>query len=156
MNFKQRLLIYLILNFAALAIGSWLMGDAVTSSWYQNLNKAPWTPPGWVFGAAWTIVMITFSVFMAYATSSKNIENLITLKVLFWIQWLLNVSWNYIFFNMQMAEAGLIEILTLFIVLGFIFYVGFLRIGVKSFWLLPYLTWLVIAISLNAFIVAYN
>ena len=46
---KMRLLFFLLLNFGGLALGSFLMGEGPTGMWYSNLNKAPWTPPGWVF-----------------------------------------------------------------------------------------------------------
>ncbi|NBN98947.1 MAG: hypothetical protein EBV19_06865 [Flavobacteriia bacterium] len=45
------ILLFLFLNFGALAIGGSFTADGVASDWNQNLNKAPWTPPGWVFGA---------------------------------------------------------------------------------------------------------
>lgn len=41
----KRIILFLVLNFAALAIGGLFTGDGVPSEWYQNLNKAPWTPP---------------------------------------------------------------------------------------------------------------
>ena len=52
----MRLLFFLLLNFGALALGGFLMGEGPSSAWYSNLNKAPWTPPGWVFGASWTVI----------------------------------------------------------------------------------------------------
>jgi len=52
------LLLFLIINFGGLALGSYLMNDGPNSTWYNDLNQAPWTPPGWVFGAAWTVIMI--------------------------------------------------------------------------------------------------
>ena len=48
-------ILFLIINFGGLAIGNWFMNNGPISEWYLNLNKAPWTPPGWVFGVAWTI-----------------------------------------------------------------------------------------------------
>ena len=42
----MRLLLFFVLNFSALALGSYLMGEGPMGSWYTNLNKAPWTPPG--------------------------------------------------------------------------------------------------------------
>ena len=60
-----RIFLFLIINFGGLFIGGLFTGEGVPSDWYQNLNKAPWTPPGWVFGAAWTTIMICFSVYMA-------------------------------------------------------------------------------------------
>jgi tryptophan-rich sensory protein len=62
-----RLVIFLFLNFGALAIGVTLMGDGASSDWYLQLNKAPWTPPGWSFGVAWTVIMIGFAIYMSYA-----------------------------------------------------------------------------------------
>ena len=62
----KKILIFLVINFAALGIGGFFTGPGVSSDWYTNLNQAPWTPPGWVFGAAWTTIMICFSFFMAF------------------------------------------------------------------------------------------
>ena len=65
MKFYIRVAIFLIINFGALGIGSILMDNGPQSSWYTNLNQAPWTPPGWVFGFAWTTIMFCFSIYMA-------------------------------------------------------------------------------------------
>lgn len=47
-QYDIKTIIFLILNFAALAIGGLSTSSGVTSEWYNALNKAPWTPPGWV------------------------------------------------------------------------------------------------------------
>ena len=60
------LILFLIINFGGLALGSWLMNNGPNSDWYLNLDKAPWTPPGWVFGAAWTTIMVCFSVYLVF------------------------------------------------------------------------------------------
>ena len=39
------LILFLIINFGGLALGSWLMNNGPNSDWYLNLDKAPWTPP---------------------------------------------------------------------------------------------------------------
>ena len=70
-----RVLSFLVLNFLALGIGGIFTGKGVPSEWYVQLNKAPWTPPGWMFGFAWTSIMICFALYMAYlwpSTSSWN------------------------------------------------------------------------------------
>ena len=59
-----RVIIFLVLNFAALGLGGLFTSKGVPSDWYQHLNKAPWTPPGWAFGFAWTLIMICFSFYM--------------------------------------------------------------------------------------------
>jgi tryptophan-rich sensory protein len=43
---------------------------------YLNLNKAPWTPAGWVFGAAWTSVMLFFfSLYDFLVSKFKNTKS---------------------------------------------------------------------------------
>ena len=68
---------FLALNFGGLAIGARFTGPGVNSEWYQTLARAPWTPDGWVFGAAWTLIMVTFSIYMArlwsLTESSENV-----------------------------------------------------------------------------------
>ena len=60
-----RNIIFLVLNFSALYLGVILANEGGSSDWYSNLTRAPWEPDGWVFGAAWTSIMICFSVYMS-------------------------------------------------------------------------------------------
>ena len=144
---------FLVLNFSALAIGSWLMENGPMTNWYMNLNQAPWTPPGWVFGVAWTTIMICFSVYMAYLF--MEISNL-SLILLYLIQWIFNISLNYIFFNQHAIGYGLMCIiaLTTIVTLFLINYRKLLQF--KSLLIVPYFLWLLIATSLNAYIYFYN
>ena len=147
-------ILFLVINFGGLALGSWLMDGGSTGDWYNNLNKAPWTPPGWVFGAAWTTIMLCFSWYLAelfYLRASKF------LWLLYGFQVLLNVSWNWVFFNQHLMQVGLITIILLTLVL-FYYFITFRNERLKNFkyLLLPYLIWLCIATSLNAYIVLNN
>ena len=147
-------LLFLVINFGGLAIGNWFMGDAVTSPWYTNLNKAPWTPPGWVFGAAWTLIMVCFSVYLSYLFSirkSKFVIAVYTLAVL------LNVSWNYFFFNLHVTNIALFVItLLLFVIIYFFISFGDDKLSKLKYLLLPYIIWLCIAVSLNGYVVFNN
>lgn len=149
-----RLIIFLILNFAALSIGSSLMGEGASSEWYTSLNKAPWTPPGWSFGVAWTIIMICFAIYMAYAWKAVNNRNY--LLILFAIQWILNVSWSPVFFKFHLSLYGLIIIVALTILVGyFLFnYINYLKM--KSLLIVPYFIWLLLASTLNGYIYFNN
>ncbi len=150
----RRVILFLVLNFTALALGSIFTTDGVASDWYQELNKAPWTPPGWVFGAAWSLIMIAFAIYMAYLVPKVN--SLKILIGLYAIQWVLNVSWNPIFFFHREAGIGLISISLLTLVVGYFLFQYKNTLGVKSVFILPYFIWLILATSLNAYIVAYN
>ncbi len=149
-----RVVVFLILNFTALGIGSIFTGKGVPSDWYQNLAKAPWTPPGWMFGAAWTTIMICFAIYMAYLWPQVNNKKF--LIALFAVQWILNVSWNPVFFQMQQTLVGLLIILALTVVVGYFLmsYHGILKY--KTLLIAPYFIWLLIATSLNAYIVFKN
>jgi benzodiazapine receptor len=140
---------FLILNFGALALGSLLMGSSpIENDWYIQLNKAPWTPPGWVFGTAWTTIMLLFTIYLTIQEKEKlNNRWFITL---FTLQFLTNVLWNPIFFYFHWTFIGMIVILLLFVSLLLILYY-FKSSNWKSILLLPYLIWLTIAFSLNAF-----
>lgn len=149
-----RLIIFLALNFGALAIGGLFTSKGVPSDWYNGLAKAPWTPPGWVFGAAWTTIMICFSVYMAYIW--QNVTNKKLLIGLFTVQWILNVSWNPVFFYYHNALAGLFIISGLTVLIGIILFYYWPAMKLKSTLLLPYFIWLLIATSLNGYILLKN
>ena len=147
------ILLFLTINFGALAVGSWLMDNGPTTSWYLDLNQAPWTPPGWVFGVAWTTIMICFSIYMAFLYEKQKSKELIGL---FALQFILNVSWNFVFFNQHMTALALINILLL-TALTFYFLLRYrATLKLKSILIIPYCIWLGIASSLNLYIVLFN
>ena len=149
-----RLVIFLIVNFGALALGGLFTGAGVSSDWYQNMNQAPWTPPGWVFGAAWTFIMICFAFFMTYAWEvSKNRSMLLTLFI---VQWILNVGWNPVFFYLQEVLIGLIVISALTLLVYYFLFKFSKDLKWKSLLIVPYAIWLAIATSLNAYIYLNN
>lgn len=151
---KSKLFIFLILNFTALAIGGLSTGSGVTSDWYAQLNKAPWTPPGWVFGFAWTIIMICFAVYMAKLWMlSDNKKRIVGL---FGLQWILNVSWNPVFFSYQKVGLAMLLILLLTVLIGYFLFNFWKQLKYYTLLVFPYFIWLMIATSLNAFILFMN
>ena len=149
-----RLIIFLLINLGALAIGGFFTGKGVPSDWYEGLVKAPWTPPGWVFGFAWTTIMICFSVYMALLWPVVDNKNL--LIALYIIQLILNVGWNPTFFYYQNILAGFCLIIGLTILIGFSLFLYWPELRLKSILILPYLIWLMIATSLNGYILLKN
>ncbi len=147
------IVVFLIINFGALAIGSWLMDNGPQTEWYLNLNKAPWTPSGWVFGAAWTTIMICFSIYMAQLFKKLKSKKVIGLFI---VQLILNVSWNYIFFNKHMVLYALVVIALLTLLMLYFFISFYKNVKYTSLLLLPYIIWLFIATSLNYYIYTYN
>jgi tryptophan-rich sensory protein len=149
-----RTTIFLIINFIALALGGLFTSKGVPSEWYLSLLKAPWTPPGWVFGFAWSIIMICYAFYMGllYKTSSKTT----TIIILYLVQLVLNISWNPVFFKFHYVLLGftVISLLTITVIFKLFFF--YKAIKLKSFLILPYIIWLIIATSLNTYILIYN
>lgn len=153
--FKQKglnIIFFLLINFFGLYLGGLATSDGVMSEWYANLNIAPWTPPGWVFGAAWTTIMICYSIYMAKLSEQTSIR---FWGFIFALQFAFNVSWNFLFFQNHMILLALVVIsaLTLLILLS-----AAIKMKPASYRLLliPYSSWMLIATSLNAYIYVYN
>lgn len=150
----KRIILFLLLNFAALGIGGLFTGSGVTSEWYTSLNQAPWTPPGWVFGTAWTSIMIFFALYIAYAYERVTLKK--RLILLFAIQWFLNVAWNPIFFEFHQVGVALVTITLLTLLTGYMLITYHKNLKILSLMLLPYVIWLCVATSLNGYILFNN
>ena len=151
-NYFFTFLGFLLVNFTGLALGSLWTDPGISSEWYINVQKAPWTPPGWFFGVTWTTIMIFLSVFMANLYERKNSGY----NFLLLISWLLNIAWNPLFFSLNWVWVSSLVIIGLTVVLGFLIHKN--RSEYKWMWilLLPYFIWLNIAASLNLFVAIMN
>ena len=153
MKITKAIFLFLLINFGGLAIGSWLMNGGPTTLWYTTLNQAPWTPPGIVFGIAWTTIMVLFSIYLGILFQDENTKKN---KILYGIQIILNVSWNFLFFNQHLVLLALINILFLTAIVFYFFFKGSKKTTKVKYLLLPYMIWLCIANSLNLYILIHN
>lgn len=152
MTWGMWIVVFLVLNFAGLGLGGWLMGEGPTGDWYAQLNKAPWTPPGWVFGVAWSIIMVCYSLYLAKLVEKQNTPFVWSVVGLAWV---LNVAWNYVFFDQHQVLAGLIVLGLLLALIAYLFTGFALSLPVRLL-LVPYLVWMAVAISLNGYILWNN
>ncbi|MDG1803745.1 TspO/MBR family protein [Flavicella sp.] len=148
-----RIFLFFVLNFSALGIGTWLMNSGPTSDWYVSMNKAPWTPPGWVFGAAWSTIMICFSFYMAVLLEKAQV---IKVWKLFFVQWLLNISWNWVFFNQHQMFVAAIILISLTVFVGYFMFFYLRKMKYFSLLIVPYFLWLLVANSLNIYAIINN
>ena len=153
-KFAYLSILFLFLNFIGLYLGVYFTGDGVPSDWYQTLNKAPWTPPGWVFGFAWTSIMICFAFYLAILFLEKT--NRKRNVIIYVIQWILNLSWNPLFFYFHEMGISMIILILLLIVLLYLLCENHSTLKISSLLLLPYILWLTVACSLNAYTLIYN
>ena len=153
-NFNlYRLFLFLLLNFGALYIGGLYTSKGVPSEWYLQLNKAPWTPPGWMFGVAWFTIMVCFSIYLTLLWPQTEQKN--TFITLYILQLFLNILWNPLFFRFHYTVAALFTIVGLTILIA-LYIFRYYKPGGMTLLLAPYFIWLLIASSLNAYIVFKN
>jgi len=75
---------------------------------------------------------------------------------LYAIQWVLNVAWNPAFFFFEAPFIGLFIISLLTIVVAYFLFKYRTQLQYKSLFVAPYFIWLLVATSLNAYILYYN
>jgi len=146
----------LALVFAVAALG----GAASTSGlrdWYEGLDKAPWNPPGWVFGPAWTVLYVLMAVAAWLVARTGLDQRAVQLAlVLYLAQLALNLGWSLLFFGARAPGWALLDIVLLCVLVAATT-VAFWRIDTTAGWLLvPYLGWILFATTLNLWIVLKN
>lgn len=133
-----------------------LSNSGYGNAWFDALDKPAIMPPGWVFGAAWSILYILLGIALALVLQARDAPGRRLALILFGAQMLLNFSWSLIFFRYHQVEAALVVIvamLALSVAATFLF----ARIRRTAAWLmLPYLVWLGFASMLNLGIIERN
>jgi tryptophan-rich sensory protein len=126
-------------------------------SWYGNLRKPSWNPPNWLFGPAWTVILILaewagLSAWRAAPTPTDHVK----IAVLFAVNIVLHGLWSPLFFNLRRPDWALIEAPMLWLSIAALM-VGLAPYSHLAILLLsPYLLWVTFAVVLNAVIVRMN
>lgn len=155
--YTKRALLFIFINFICLGLGNFPTMKGVSSDWYQLGNQAPWTPPGWVFGFAWSIIMVCYGFFMTSILDYSSFIKKRKFIRVYILSCILNILWCYLFFGQQLILLGLVNIIVLFILVFFFAFVSIKDKKPLSFVLiLPYFLWLIIATSLNVYFYIYN
>jgi benzodiazapine receptor len=123
-------------------------------SWYQNLNKSSLTPPGYVFGIAWTIlyILMSISVWIIW-NKEKKISFPIQLYI---IQLILNFAWSPLFFKYHCINESLFLLLSIWMLVFIMIDIFYSIDKIAGLLLVPYLIWLSFAYYLNYYIVKNN
>ena len=137
-------------------LSGYLSNSGYSNPWFEGLRKPGFMPPGWVFGAAWTIIYIMLGLSLAMLLHAKGAEKRERAIILFALSLLLNFSWSPIFFGMHKVTVALSVIAAMIVcTIGLIFALWKIRI-VAALLLYPYLGWLMFASALNYKILELN
>jgi len=125
--------------------------------WYPTLVKPGFTPPGWVFGPAWTLLYLLMGValWLVWREAGRN-ERARPALFAFTVQLILNGLWSFVFFGLRMPGAALAEILLLWAAILFTM-ARFREVSrLATLLLVPYWLWVSFATVLNASIWLLN
>ncbi len=129
--------------------------------WYAAADKAPWSPPNWLFGPVWTVLYTAMAV-AAWLVWRRRAAGGRAALGAYAVQLVLNLLWTPAFFGLYPALGspalwiGFAIIAALAVAVA----VTVLRFGPISrtagLLLLPYLSWVVFAASLNLWAALHN
>lgn len=135
-------------------------GGIFTSSsvnnWYTTINKPSFTPPGWLFGPAWTLLYILMGLAFYFAWLKGFGGNPSLCIGIFAVQLILNFLWSILFFGLKAPLYAFVEIVFLWVAI-LINVIVFFRVSrVSGYLLLPYILWVSFASALNLGVVLLN
>ncbi|HEX8239070.1 MAG TPA: TspO/MBR family protein [Allosphingosinicella sp.] len=126
-----------------------IAGSGYGNAWFDALRKPAIMPPGWVFGAAWTLLYILLGLALALILHARGARGRGPALGLFVLQLLLNYAWSPIFFAYHEVGAAfwtVLAMITISAVTAFLFW----RIRKSAgLLMLPYLAWLCFAAALT-------
>jgi tryptophan-rich sensory protein len=137
------------------------LGSLVTvtgpGSWYAELEKPFFTPPGWVFAPVWITLFILMGIalYLVWESGTEH-RQVRTALGLFGVQFALNITWSFLFFGLRSPLLGLIDIVILWVMIVATI-ASFYRVRTTAAYLLiPYIAWVSLATALNGAIYFLN
>jgi benzodiazapine receptor len=131
--------------FAAGALGAVASADA--ASFYAQLSKPSWAPPGWVFGPVWSALYALMGVAAWLVWRSPGAKS--AALGLFGAQLAANALWSWLFFAWHRGALAAVEVLLL-LALIVATVAAFWRISrLAALLLVPYLSWVSFASALT-------
>jgi tryptophan-rich sensory protein len=138
---------WLLLTFAAAALGAWASQDA--PQFYAQLDKPSWAPPPGVFGPAWTVLYLLMAFAAWLVWRMRGFSTAPRTLALFVVQLAANALWSWLFFGWHLGAAAFAEVLVLWALI-LATTIAFWKVRrIAGVMLLPYLAWVTFASALT-------
>lgn len=141
------LLIFVVIVFLVAAVS----GLFPPGAWYESLDKPGWTPPGWLFGPAWTVLYLLVAVagWLIFTHAPGKLA-----RLLWVVQLALNAVWSGLFFGLHQLGWAFTDVLLMSAVtlalIVILFRDVFAWSRLAGLVLIPYWLWISFATALNA------
>jgi len=153
-NWKLLIFCFIIVYSVAF-IGSIFTSRNLSDGWYQSVKPAI-TPPNFVFPIVWNVLFFLIALSLYFALSSaKNKKLELKLKLVFGINFLLNVLWSVFFFGLKNPTLAFFELIIFWISIILMIYTIWKIEKKSALFLFPYLLWVSFAGILN-YLIAFG
>ncbi len=117
--------------------------------WYVALDKPSWTPPGWVFGPAWTALYLLSGLALWRLWRQAGPRSAPGAWALFFLALVCNAAWSPTFFGLHRIGLAMVVLICLWVVLAMTIAAIGRRTVSGAILLAPYLAWVTFAGTLN-------
>jgi tryptophan-rich sensory protein len=118
-------------------------------SWYANINKPTWQPPGFVFGIIWPYNFIVLGIAAVIIAQRASTTTSLTYILFFALSVAAALIWAYLFYrphNLTGAAIALTLTALLTIPMTYILFTISIPMAIA---VMPYQVWVAIAAALN-------
>lgn len=141
------LIVALGVTYAAAAVGA--LASVQARSFYAELIRPEWAPPGWLFGPVWSALytLMAIAVWLVWRYAGFPAARLAV--GLFAAQLVANALWSWLFFAWRLGAVAFAEVLLLWALIAATA-VAFWRVSrLAAALLAPYLAWVTFASALT-------
>lgn len=132
----------------AIAAGIGSTASVQSSSFYAELARPSWAPPGAVFGPVWSVLYALIGIAAWLVWRAKGFRAGAVPLTFFLVQLALNALWTWLFFAWRLGSLAFVNIVVLWLLIA-ITLVLFWRVRqLAGVLLVPYLLWVSFATAL--------
>lgn len=147
-----------LITLLAATIGAGVVVGFLTQqdkTFYADLIKPVFAPPGWLFPVAWTLLYAAMAISMWLVLRAGGPERFIMLG-LYIAQLAVNLFWPYLFFVQQALGLAFFWLVLLWLLAAIMLYQFWKLQRIAGYLLIPYQLWLTFAAVLNFTIAKLN
>jgi tryptophan-rich sensory protein len=141
------LLAWLAVCFIVSAIGA--VASVQARSFYGQLVRPEWSPPGSVFGPVWTALFTLMAIAAWLVWRQGGLRANRGALGLFLVQLGFNALWSWLFFAWKLGAWALADIALLWVLIGLTLVAFWQSNRLAALLLVPYLLWVSFAFALN-------
>lgn len=141
------LIAWLAICALASAIGAF--GSLQAGTFYSQVMRPAWAPPGWLFGPVWTVLYASMGVAAWLVWRQRGFAAARIPLFLFLVQLFVNALWSWLFFYWRDGALAFVDIAVLWCLIVATTVAFWRRNAVAGALLVPYWLWVSFAAGLN-------